>query len=204
MKRASVVVAALGAALLGCGNVIVDGIGGGTSSTTTSSTSSTTGSPSPTWALLVKDPAPTPCSLNTNANPPGALFLLVANQPITCDQPMPSDIPLDFSLDPDSCPAVAVTQWEVCWALPSSSLVPGGTVDLTYPTSPGHNIEAAANQSKDCSVGQADAHGTLQVDAVDASSVSVTLSVSDFKLPPGIKSTTTVVTSGAYDAVRCF
>ncbi len=205
---------AIGFALLSCGGNVV--LAGGTASTA-SSTAGAGGSPtmsgagggaggSPVtmgsggggtgagpFALVSTHADPNgPCF--GGANPPNAVFVMVANRPITCAKPTPPDIA------PYGSTNFSGFVWEVCFAVAPADLVPGTlTIDSVSPPW-GMAYEADADGSTPCGGGGVLCDGTLTIASVQESSVTFSLSGTDFT---SCNLSLTVSSDGTYTASRC-
>ena len=176
---------------LGCGGkVVLDGSSG--AGGTGGGGAGGTGAGSFLALVVPTLDAEAPCHNNPQLNPPGAVFFLVSNAPITCAD----DLPVAFDGSP--C-ASAPFVWEACVAVAPSALAVG-SIDLT---SAGVNAEEEDTggecASTCCSTSTIlSGGGTLDITAVDASQVSFTFSDADATLADG-----TVDLNGTYTAPRC-
>jgi hypothetical protein len=139
-------------------------------------------------ALVTSHPDP-----NIPCLQPGALFVVVASQAISCAQMLPG--PITRACVSPSTPFV----WELCVTLPSSSALAVGTIDLE---SGAYNSQVATEggcPGSCCNTWGGSVKGTLQILTVDASSVSFTLAGTGEQT----SSFGTVAADGTYNAVRC-
>jgi hypothetical protein len=173
---------ALTLALSGCGgNVVVDGSAASQASN----------------ALVVKVPVPGGiCAVGAAQDPPGAVFLLVASQPITCAQP---ELLLDLECPAGPQPSAV---WEAC--IPLQPPLAPTTIDILAfapPVTLAVATAGCANRSE--GIVQ---DGALAITTVDPSSMTLTLSGTTQQL---LKNgaigdgTYEVSADGTYEALRC-
>jgi hypothetical protein len=173
---------ALTLALSGCGgNVVVDGSAAAQASN----------------ALVVNVPEPDGiCAVVAAKGAPGAVFLLVASQPITCAHP---ELLLDLR-----CPAGEAepsTLWEVCIPL-QPPLAPMTTDILAIAP-----LVELASAPAGCanSSGEILQQGALAITTVDSSSMTLTLSGTSQQVFTAFPGGTAyeVNADGTYEALRC-
>jgi hypothetical protein len=135
-----------------------------------------------------------PCAMNESTSPPDAVFVLASSGTISCAQTLPS------AFSQTTCAASDPLVWEICVALPPSSLAVG-TIDLTA-----GGLNAEEEDVGGCTGGACcestsifSEQGTLEISAVDASSVTFTLAGTGANVSPsGV-----VDANGTYTATRC-
>jgi hypothetical protein len=141
----------------------------------------------PSAALVVNAADPnSPCYNNASENPPGAVFVLVASQAITCAQTLPPAFDA-------GCNASLVS--EFCVGLAPSSLVLG-TIDFTAGVAnAGYAYIGGCPEYAGCCGGYTNFNkrGTMNITAVNSSSVTFTLSGPDGD----------ATGNGTYTALRC-
>jgi hypothetical protein len=200
---------AIGLGLTACGgNVVVDASATGTTTSTGASgttTSTTTGAggageggaPSSAVHVLVTTIADPNGPCFANPPPPNAVFVLLANRPLSCSQTLPAGI-ADYG-DPGS--VQAGFEWELCWALQPNDL------DLvTLPNDSGSIIqswgevrEEDVNGSTPCMGEGPLFQGSLTFTSIQASTVGFTLQGTTF----GVCGGGNVNPDAAYVAPRC-
>jgi hypothetical protein len=187
-------VGSVGATVSGTGGTTVSGTATGTGATTVSGTTTGTGAGgggAESMALLETTFDPSgPCAFNQQNNPPGALFFVVSNVPISCAH----DLPDAFATA--QCGGKPFV-WEVCVAVPPSSIA-AGSVDLSSPEVNAEEADAGGCKKNCCGSGGIFNEGTLTFDAVETSSVTFTFSGVDIMSQWG-----TVGLDGTYTAQRC-
>jgi hypothetical protein len=173
--------------MLGCGARVIDGTSPGSTSATGG------GEPAPIAVVARAADPGGPCYLNESLNPSGAVFVIVASESITCSETLPAAI-TDTTCGPGS-PFV----WEVCVALLPSSLAIG-TVDLTAAGLNAEEMDVGRCNGNCCGGSSVfSGQGTLEITAVDASSVTFALAgTSESASVDG-----TVTANGTYTAPRC-
>jgi hypothetical protein len=176
----------VGCVLLGCGGKVVIDTGPGTG------TGGGGSGGAATMALVTKTFDPNgPCAVNTDLNPPGADFLIVASQPISCQETLPAAFSSPMCND-------APFVWEVCVGLSPASLAVG-TVALTDPSINAEEQDTGGCMQDCCESGQIlNEMGSVQITAVDASSVTFTVAGASTMSPNG-----TIGVNGTYTAQRC-
>jgi len=187
-------------ALVGCASNVAEGGSGAASGQ--GGGGSGGGGPA-ALALVTSNPSLySPCWY-ADDTPPGAAFLLVANRPIACTQPVPKAISTYLpQVAPGGvgppCVSDGLFVWEVCVPLPPSSVEPG-TTDLEVPA-----LDAAEEYLSNSNEGCAFEllvlnHGTLEVLAAGPSSVTFTLAGTDQASGWGPM----ITSDGKYSALRC-
>jgi hypothetical protein len=177
----------LALAMSGCGGVVVEGVDGGGGNVTASASN----------ALVVRGPDPGGmCAIEAAMDPPGAVFLLVASQPIACAHP---------ELLPDlECPARGAevpALWEAC--IPLQPALAPTRIDFSL-YGPAVELVAAAAGCEGPSAGIMQ-QGALAITAVSPSSMTLTLSgTAQQRLKGSIgDGFYEVDADGSYEALRC-
>jgi hypothetical protein len=202
-------------ALLGCGgNLSVDSAtgttgGGGNAHATTSSGSPTAtsssgagGSGPPPIALVATSTNPSlpkTCAAYPNLVPPSPVFVIVANQPITCQATVPAEY--SHCIEPYYAEPL---MWEVCFTLALADLQPGTTLTLGTTSLPFGTVQYAECGGcgvASCGGGGSVGQGSITIASVQPDAVSFTLAGGmSFKVAAPEKS---VPLDGAFTAQRC-